>query len=270
MSRWGWNELYPPLMQVLSLYFIVRAARRRSWGDWAMAGFLLGLGMFTYLSIRLAVVAIVMYLAYRACGRARLFTPELAGSAGVRCVLRPDLCAARFHLLQRALYLPQPQPPGQHRPRHRSGRGQSGAFAESAKRHLLMFHVAGDANARHNLPGAPMLDPITGAFFLLGVGWAAWKWRDHRRGLALIWLGVTLLGGVFSQLSEAPQAYRTLAAAPAIALLCGDVYDLSLRGSVGSGAALALVAVAGRWRCRCGLAGRGLAELQRVFQQAGC
>ncbi len=66
MSRWGWNEVYPPLMQVLSVYFIVRAARRRSWGDWAMAGFLLGLGMYTYLSIRLAVLAIGAYLVYRA------------------------------------------------------------------------------------------------------------------------------------------------------------------------------------------------------------
>ena len=238
MSRWGWNELYPPLMQVLSLYFIARAARRRSWGDWAMAGFLLGLGMFTYLSIRLAVVTIVLYLAYRAVVERGFLRRNWQGL----------LVFAAFYALTFApLAFTYYKEPFTFLNRSRqvsiahdieAAGGSLAPLVESAKRHLLMFHVAGDANGRHNLPGAPLLDPITGAFFLLGVGWALWKWRDHRRGLALIWIGVTLLGGVFSQLSEAPQAYRTLAAAPAIALLCADAYDLSLRG---------LLAPARRW-----------------------
>ncbi len=246
MSRWGWNELYPPLMQVLSLYFIIRAARRRSWGDWAMAGFLLGLGMFTYLSIRLAVVAIVLYLAYRAVVERGFLRRNWQGL----------LVFVAFYVLTFApLAFTYYKEPFTFLNRSRqvsivhdieAGGGSLAPLAESAKRHLLMFHVAGDGNARHNLPGAPMLDPITGAFFLLGGGWAIWKWRDHRRGLALIWVGVTLLGGVFSQLSEAPQAYRTLAAAPAIALLCADAYDLSLRG---------LLAPARRWRYWLWLAG---------------
>ena len=65
LSRWGWNEVYPPLMQLLSLFFIERGIRRRSYGDWALAGFLLGLGMYTYLSIRLVAVVIALYLLYR-------------------------------------------------------------------------------------------------------------------------------------------------------------------------------------------------------------
>ncbi len=235
MSRWGWNEVYPPLMQVLSLYFIVRAARRRGWGDWAMAGFLLGLGMYTYLSIRLAAGAIVLYLAYRALVERGFLRRNWQGLL---------VFAAFFALTFAPLAFTYYKDPFTLLNRSRqvsiahdveAAGGSLAPVVESVRRHLLMFHVSGDTNGRHNLPGAPMLDPITGAFFLLGAGWAVWKWRDHRRGLALIWIAVTLLGGIFSQLNEAPQAYRTLAVTPAIALLCADAYDLSLRGLLAPG-----------------------------------
>ncbi|MBX7236514.1 MAG: glycosyltransferase family 39 protein [Caldilineales bacterium] len=230
MSRWGWNEVYPPLIQVLSVYFIVRAARRRSWGDWAMAGFVLGLGMYTYLSIRLAVLAIGAYLVYRALierGFLRRNWQGLAIFAAIYALTFAPLAFTYykdpFTFLNRSQQVSILNDV-------RSAGGDLAPLQESVKRHLLMFHVAGDTNGRHNLPGAPMLDPITGAFFVLGLGWAVWKWRDHRRVLSLIWIAFTLLGGILSQLAEAPQAYRTLAVTPAIALLCADVYDLALRG----------------------------------------
>ena len=49
-----------------------------------------------------------------------------------------------------------------------------GAAAESLRAHLLMFNYRGDRNGRHNQPGSPMLDWITGALFLL-------RARDVRR-----------------------------------------------------------------------------------------
>jgi hypothetical protein len=94
---------------------------------------------------------------------------------------------------------------------------------DNAKAHLQMFHVAGDRNPRHNLPGEPMLDPVTGALFLLGLGYSLWRWKDHRRGLLVSWLLFALLGGILSVSGEAPQGYRTLGVVPAIAILAGDV-----------------------------------------------
>jgi hypothetical protein len=86
-----------------------------------------------------------------------------------------------------------------------------------------MFHVTGDNNARHNLPGEPMLDPVTGALFLLGLGYGFYRWKDHRRGLLLLWLMFALLGGVLSLVGEAPQGYRTLGVVPAVTIVAGDV-----------------------------------------------
>ena len=48
---------------------------------------------------------------------------------------------------------------------------------ENLKRHLLMFHFEGDPNGRHNIPGAPMLDVISGVLMLAGLVIAAFHWR---------------------------------------------------------------------------------------------
>jgi len=93
---------------------------------------------------------------------------------------------------------------------------------DNVKVHLKMFHVTGDHNPRHNLPGAPMLDPITGGLFLLGLGYSLLRLKDHRRGLMLSWILFALLGGVLSLRGEAPQGYRTLGVVPAVAILAGD------------------------------------------------
>jgi 4-amino-4-deoxy-L-arabinose transferase-like glycosyltransferase len=46
----------------------------------------------------------------------------------------------------------------------------------------LMFNRRGDGNPRHNLPGTPMLDGVTGVLFVLGLG-LAWLRRRDRAGL---------------------------------------------------------------------------------------
>ena len=50
--------------------------------------------------------------------------------------------------------------------------------ATAAIRLLLMFNVAGDPSPLHNLRGEPMLDVVTAALFVLGVGMAVARWRS--------------------------------------------------------------------------------------------
>jgi hypothetical protein len=119
---------------------------------------------------------------------------------------------------------------------------------ESTLRHVEMFLAFGDRNPRHNLPGAPMLDPITGSLLILALGFAIFqvfrpnpRRRDddedaspgsrggQRYALLLLWLLVPLLGGILTRLDEAPQAYRTLPVIGAVALLAGDAAVRSAR-----------------------------------------
>ena len=229
MSRWGWNEVYPPLVQVLTLYFVMRAARKRSLGDWAVGGLVLGLGMYTYLSIRLVVAVVFLYLAYRAVVERHFLRRNWQGILLFTLIFFLAFAPLGFTYVKNPFtFLNRSQQVSILHDIQAAG-GSMQPLVQSIKRHLLMFHVAGDRNGRHNLPGAPMLDPITGTFFLMAAAWSLWRWKDHRRGLMILWVGITLLGGILSRLGEAPQAYRTLAVTPAIAIMAADAYNLAWR-----------------------------------------
>jgi hypothetical protein len=92
---------------------------------------------------------------------------------------------------------------------------------QSAAKHLLMFNYRGDPNGRHNLPGAPMLDCLSGVLLVLGVLTCLVHWDRPRSVLLLLWLLVSLVGGIISTWFEAPQSLRSIGALPAAcALVC--------------------------------------------------
>src|SRR5207247_4087562 len=59
------------------------------------------------------------------------------------------------------------------------------AIGNSALSHLAMFNIQGDRNARHNLPNAPMLDPVSGALLLTGLGLSLRHLREGRNALIM-------------------------------------------------------------------------------------
>jgi 4-amino-4-deoxy-L-arabinose transferase-like glycosyltransferase len=270
MSRWGWNEVAPLLFLIGALFFLIRAIRDRRALDFALGGLLLGLGHYTYLASRLVLIAVVCYLLYRVLfergflGRNwrglllfLLVYVVVVAPLGVTYGQTPSTFTNRSQQVSilndmQAYYLEQRAP---------APRWVGYAFRavglpkeisllplqESVLRHLEMFHAFGDRNPRHNIPGAPMLDPVTGSFMVLGLGFALWMVffprgvdpdptrrvpgisGGHRYALLLLWLLVPLLGGILTRLDEAPQAYRTLPVVGAVALLAGDAVVRSAR-----------------------------------------
>src|SRR5262249_41651796 len=81
---------------------------------------------------------------------------------------------------------------------------------ENVRLNVGLWSERGDPIGRHNLPDAPMLDPLTGAAFAIGVGLALTRLRDRRALLLALWLGLALIPGIFS--IEAPHAVRTVEA----------------------------------------------------------
>lgn len=269
MSRWGWNEVAPLLFMILALTFLLRAVRDRRAGDYALGGLFLGLGHYTYLASRLVVMAVALYLLYRLLferGFARRTWRGLAifllvylatfGPLLVTYARNPFTFSNRsqqvsilvdmqeYYQQQRA---PAPKLVGQ----VMRALGQPKEISllplqESTLRHVEMFLAFGDRNPRHNLPGAPMLDPITGSLLILALGFALFQvFRPNARRddedwvpgvsggqryvLLLLWLLVPLLGGILTRLDEAPQAYRTLPVIGAAVLLAGDAAVRSAR-----------------------------------------
>ena len=93
------------------------------------------------------------------------------------------------------------------------------ALLRNVQRHALMFTVSGDLNGRHNLPGAPMLDPLTGTLFLLGLGICLRHITYWFYALLLVWLGASLLGGILSIDGDAPHGARSIGALIPAALI---------------------------------------------------
>ncbi len=84
---------------------------------------------------------------------------------------------------------------------------------------LGMTNVRGDINPRHNIPDAPMLNPLWGAAAALGVAYCLWTWTQPVSFLLLLWWQTALLSGYFS--IEAPQAYRTMDSMAPLLLMAG-------------------------------------------------
>ena len=93
------------------------------------------------------------------------------------------------------------------------------ALGTNIRRHLLMFTVAGDSNGRHNLSVGPMLDIVTGACALLGLGIALRRIVHWFYQLLLLWFLAAMAGGVLSLAFEAPQAARSIGAIAPICLM---------------------------------------------------
>jgi 4-amino-4-deoxy-L-arabinose transferase-like glycosyltransferase len=112
-----------------------------------------------------------------------------------------------------------------------AGRAPAARVEENVRLNLGIWNERGDSIGRHNLPGAPLLDPISGALFALGAGLAlAWS-GDRRMRLVLVWLGMALIPGVFS--IEAPHAVRTVEVIAPTMLLIALGADVLLRSLAG-------------------------------------
>ncbi|MFN8494177.1 MAG: PA14 domain-containing protein [Caldilineaceae bacterium] len=218
VSRFGMYNVSTPLCALLTLGFLLRGLRRGRYFDFALAGFCFGIGFCIYAAFQLFVGVIFLFLLALLIFERKLVLRNWSGLLVMivvaLLVAAPLLLFARektdvYFARTKETSLFTEKQPGERLP----------ALLENIRKHLLMYNYRGDPNGRHNLPDAPMLDPYTGALFVLGVGIALWRWRRPRYLLLPIWLGVMLLGGILSLDFEAPQSLRTIGAMPAVYLL---------------------------------------------------
>jgi 4-amino-4-deoxy-L-arabinose transferase-like glycosyltransferase len=248
LSRWGWDEVLVTSLAIsmcAALWDAAELGRRRSY--W-MAGVLGGLSLYAYLSSHLLVAAAATFLAWRALWLRRrsewvglgLFLLGMGLAVlpiSIHWIHDPETFLVRIRQLW---YI------------GRYGGEWPRLLGRSVLAHLLMFNVAGDLNPRHNVPGLPMLDPMAGILFLLGLAAAAIRWRRTESQMVFMWLAMGMLGGILSEPAEAPQAYRTGVVAPACFLLAGLGFEALRRltlpqgrwsRALGPASAAALVAV---------------------------
>lgn len=232
MSRWGWNELAPPLFLIAALFFLVRGLRDRRASDYAISGIITGLMTYTYLSSRLATFTILLFIVYwfltDPVGMKKSFLASKTGILifllSITIVLSPILVTYitdPFTFNNRVNEITII--------RDIKAQNSIEPFVDNLFDTLKFFHQTGDLNGRHNLPGEPMADPFTGLFLAIGVFYAVINLRDYRYFLLITWLIIGLSAGFLSLNHQSPQAYRTINALPAAMILAAAPIDLFAR-----------------------------------------
>lgn len=286
-SRLAFRTILSPLFAALAGALLARVLRDARRGDAVLLGLVLGLSLYTYLSMRLFLAA-------------ALLGGILAVAQGIGGARRPRLAAAAWCA---AAGIAAFAPLGIHyigTPEHFTGREQQISLidqgpdgwrliAAQGRDIALMPLLRGDHEGKHNLQGpprfiqlhgwradprdwaaqwedaasqgrplpdphgtgVPAFDPLTGLLVYAGFGLAAWqavRRRDWPSQFVLLWIA---LGSLASALSfGAPNQLRLLLLTPAAAFLIAEALEAALAEARRHGRsrfAWAAIAVWGAW-----------------------
>jgi len=189
------------------------SATRRGLRWFALAGITLGLTQYTYVTARFFPIAILLVVTYLALFHRSLFWRALPG-----LTLTALIAAAVF--LPEGLYF-------LHHPADFSARaaqttllnpdlrrtGLARPLFRSLREYLGMFAFRGDGAWDHNLPGAPVFDPLSSVLCALGVVICLRRFRDPACAAALIWFAVMLVPCVLA-VQAGPDFLRALSVIP--------------------------------------------------------
>ena len=222
-SRLGSNQIADPLFLSLALFFLIRALDGKKWLDWALAGTICGLAFYVYAGARLTPIILTAVLFYWFLLNPRRFWPEhkwglVVGLVAFFIVAAPMLqYAYRF--------------PGEFNARlNQVGIFQSGwleremdllgqplwaVLYDQFRRAALAFHYYPDRTVWYGLK-EPLLDPIFGAIFLLGLIYGTLQLFNRRVGprvapMVAWWWGGMILGGLLTESPPSSQRLITLA-----------------------------------------------------------
>jgi hypothetical protein len=222
MGRLGFRVMFAALAVAWLLVALIHAARSRRRNDFLLAGAVLGLGLYGYSSFRIAPLLVLVWAAlgwWRARGERRRWFFNTAALFIVTLAIFLPLLAYWAHF-----------------PDHYWGRtndlvgsvqsGFASGFLHDFATTLLMFIQGGDPVSMNTVyPGAPVLTPLVGGLFLLGI--ALTLWRARREWLPRFLLLALLLTVLPSALAtgrpnETPSARRAITALPVVMLLAGS------------------------------------------------
>jgi hypothetical protein len=251
LSRLGLRIVLTTLIMTALYIFLSRAMRHNRRADFIFAGLVLGFGLYTYQAVRMMPLVVIAGFFIAIIARAR--NGKTVARYMVNFAVLVIVAGAAFLPLGRYAFSEQGQAAFWQRTagrilggtvdiRDSSGAvvGQRGAsveeifqrigelwepLSENIRRAILMFNFSGDrAWITGEVTGSAELDPLTGALFLMGIGFltvSGIKRRDPAEILLPFALLIMLLATALSIgfVVEVPSATRASGALP-IAYLC--------------------------------------------------
>jgi 4-amino-4-deoxy-L-arabinose transferase-like glycosyltransferase len=226
-SRIAMTGIDTPFFVLLTLYFLLKGSRTGRARDFVWSGLVLGLSQWFYTTNNFLVIIVGLFVIVQAVAMRgylrRNWANLLLLALAVLLVVAP---LAQYAMRHSASFWARPRRLSIFR--DLTVTDPRAALVESIKRHVLMFNFQGDRNGRHNLPGAPMLDPISAALFVLGLAYSLWRWRNPRYLLLSVWWAVMLCPAIFALFFESPQSLRGIGTLPVVCLMaCLPLYALA-------------------------------------------
>lgn len=259
-SRTIFRALLPSLFLLLLVWLVFRWRERRSAADAALAGAVLGAGIYTYLSWRLVPLLMLLWAAWLLWRgqlqwrRDRSHLALMAGAAllvfaplGVDWVLHPEHFSGRtdeVSMFAKTVRTAAPDGTVRDVVVAKSVAEAAVDLARNALQIAGMWTFRGDHVGKHNLPHEPVFDWASGLVFYAGLVWCVLNAvRSEWAFLCLAWIGVLSLTSVFS--FGAPNILRMQGMVPAVVLVYvfGLRWVAELAGRAGMSVAVRRVAV---------------------------
>jgi predicted membrane-bound mannosyltransferase len=233
-SRLGSNQIADGLFITSSLWLLMRGLRTRRASTFAAAGAAVGLGWYGYFGARLVVVVVVCYLAWQAMVRHRfldryghLLVIMVASAAVVAAPLLLHYVAHPGDLVSRPRQVSIFASEWLAREREVTGRSSVSLLFEQFWKSISAFNYTLDPTFWYRA-SIPLLDSVSGLFFILGMTWAMRRYRWPSSSLLVIWFWLALiLGWVTTE--NPPSSQRMVIVAPALALFVGLGVDQLFR-----------------------------------------
>lgn len=220
-------QILSPVLSPGAVYFLLRFKRTRRWYDAAISMVFAGWGLFTYPStfvIPIIVLGLILWQVTFFRDRA-LWWRALAITIGI---LLPFAIWFGYTVHANPAFTQAGYVGSKIAEQRQSPVAIVETFATNMVKALGMFQVHGDEAFRTNIPGKPMLDPLSGVMMDLGFMWIFLNSRLRSRWAfiimpALIMLMPSAAPGI-AQI-EIPSASRSLGVAPFIFVLVGCGID---------------------------------------------
>jgi hypothetical protein len=214
-SRIGMTGMDAVFVSLLTSYYLLRTLEYGSWRYVFCLGLSIGFGLWLYAAFRF--VCLALFIA--ALTRIRFYqiywlSRGLLIAMIVVLVTSPILA---FVITQPDAYFHRTRQISIFEAEHRRDDSVTEILSRNLKTYALMFNVRGDGNARHNIPNEPMLDPIMGFLFIIGLVLGVFRRHSILFYLLLIF---ALLTGSLTIPSEAPNALRAIVAVIPAAYFC--------------------------------------------------
>jgi hypothetical protein len=217
-SRINFIGIATPLYGAAAAYFLLRGMETKNRWHMALSGLSVSLGLYTYYASNLVPFVLGPYMALQLAWDRDFLKQQWRGLLTFLAVsLAVFAPLGYFAYTNQGIFFARNNQVliFNHVPPAQAGE----AFWRNVRTTLLMFNYFGDTNGRHNLPEEPMLDPVSGLLFGLGLAWALTHLNRKHALLSLLWFLVALVPGFLT--IEAPQGYRCIGAIIPVALLCG-------------------------------------------------